>query len=172
MSITFTDLWQLARAADKWFKVALLSFLPSSLSTLGIPSSPITFCVSLCCSRLDYRGFALLHMPVFQLKGLGTREELVLLLKTEVKKGIKYFSFSSPFVTMFPYTSNKGWRFSLDLLLWLIFQHVGTACSRTFKIYFFKDVLESSALQNCLPTWRRNVSIIGKRTQDMFPVFS
>lgn len=50
----------------------------------------------------DYGGFILLLVPVFQLRGLVPREQLVLLVKTEAKKALSTSVFSSSFVTVFP----------------------------------------------------------------------
>lgn len=41
-------------------------------------------------------------------------EQLILLLKTEAKKTFSTSAFSSSHVTVFPPTSNKGWRFSIS----------------------------------------------------------
>lgn len=66
---------------------------------------------------LDYGGFILLTIPVFLLRVLVTLMTTGLLLTTEAKKALSNSAFSSSFVTMFSPKSDKGWSFSLALLL-------------------------------------------------------
>lgn len=48
--------------------------------------------------HLDYGDFILLPVPVFQMRGLDTGEQLALLLRTEEKKALDASLFSSFFV--------------------------------------------------------------------------
>lgn len=71
---------------------------------------------------VDYEGFIVLSVPAFQLRELGTGKRLVLLLlQTEEKKTLCTSAFSLFFVTVFLPTFSKEQRFSLALLLLLMY---------------------------------------------------
>lgn len=122
MSIIFADFQSTGTSLvsqDCWQMMAssLVGILIIFLRILGwIPSSPTDPCVPKWCSRLLIifpqnmgTSFCCLSMS----SGSGGRipgEQLVLLLHTEAKKTLSTTGFSLSFVTMLPFTSNKGWR--------------------------------------------------------------
>lgn len=62
---------------------------------------------------LDYGGFILIPIPIFQLRGLSTQRTTVLLLETEAKKYLSLFVILCHYISP---ASNKERRFSLALL--------------------------------------------------------
>lgn len=74
--------------------------------------------------NLFYESVILLPIPVFQLRALVHRDELVLACKTEAKKTWNTSDFSSPFVTISSCIQQR-WRFYLaSFCCWCIYRNI------------------------------------------------
>lgn len=79
---------------------------------------------------VDYGGFILFPVSIFQLRGLIPEEQLISVLKTEAKKALNTSAFSSPFVMFSPPSKNK-----MDILCRLPF--ADNVFIETFLIVFY-----------------------------------
>lgn len=86
---------------------------------------------------LDYGGFILLPIRVFQLWGLGAQSSTPVAVKDRRKEGIITLA-----TVMFPSVPSKGWRFSLALVWLLIIfflSFTAVACTNvTIKLITFE----------------------------------
>lgn len=104
----------------RMMEICLVSIFASSLNILEqITSNSIVLCISKCCSRLliifsCFMETVLFPVPVFQLRWLGIWNYTI---KDWGKEGIRHLSLFFVLCRYVLTVFNKGWRFSLVLLL-------------------------------------------------------